>query len=293
MQVKKASRANKVTFVLNQLAQKSQVEMHVIMASFEMPDFEPFNIDPWDLEVMLSRYLVTQSDKKIEELFEYFGGTSELAERQDFTDSNAFQIFVSFQSDNKKIAQELADFLSSIGLKTFISVTDIKVGEQYHDVIQRNLRSSSAMVCLIGQKYAASPICNQEVGWALSQKTLILPYLVSPEVKPEIFGFIQLLQFEQFNGTVPNLGVSILDKLIQDQEISASVLDSLVTRFGRASTFDDARNIWSHIRKFDTVDDFNLARISGLREGNSQIHGANQGKLPQEISKRLSEWRDA
>jgi len=86
-------------------------------------------------------------------------------------------VFISHSSNDKEIAEDLAIQLNAFGLSVFLDSTSINPGQDWTQTILANLSGSPVMLLLASKNGIASPTVNQEVGWAMKQRCVIVPIL--------------------------------------------------------------------------------------------------------------------
>jgi hypothetical protein len=149
------------------------------------------------------------------------------------------------------------------------------------------------MICVIGENYQLKPICNQEVGWALSRSLPIIPIAVAEQIKPVEFGLMEQYQFIFHAGNLEITAKRVIENLISITPNKAALADNLVQNFISSTFFDQAKHRWAFLTLCEELSDENIKLLEKSIVDNSQIKGANHGGLPGAVKERIEHWKNS
>ena len=95
------------------------------------------------------------------------------------------QVFISYASADKAIADRVCDALEKAGVPCWIAPRDIPPGVDYPAAIVEGVRSTRVLVLLLTEHATGSPHVLSEVGHAFSGKKRIIPFRLSAAPLPE------------------------------------------------------------------------------------------------------------
>jgi len=113
------------------------------------------------------------------------------------------EVFLAYAEDNRSTAEQIRNSLRRAGFTVWTNRTDIQVGAEFQQVIDRGIEEANNVVYLLSSAAIASPYCQQELEYALALNKRIIPVLVeaiAPEqIPPDIRGlqYIDLTDNEQ------------------------------------------------------------------------------------------------
>jgi formylglycine-generating enzyme required for sulfatase activity len=106
------------------------------------------------------------------------------------------QVFISYASADKDIADRVCDTLEKAGLPCWIAPRDIAPSADYPSAIVEAVRSTHVMALLLTEQAAASPHVLSEVGHAFNGKKRNIPFRLSVAPMPEdLEYFLSLTQW--------------------------------------------------------------------------------------------------
>ena len=92
-------------------------------------------------------------------------------------------VFVSHGSEDRVLANELAAFIESKGVKAWIAPRDVRPGQDYSEQLQEAIETCSSFVVLVTEKANKSPYVRAETEMAFSTSKPIFPVRMS-DIKP-------------------------------------------------------------------------------------------------------------
>ena len=108
----------------------------------------------------------------------------------------AQQVFISYASADKAIADSICGTLENAGVSCWIAPRNIEAGVDYPTAIVEAVSSARAFVLILTEHAAASPHVLSEVGHAFSGKKRIIPFRIWQQPLPEdLEYFLSLTQW--------------------------------------------------------------------------------------------------
>ena len=92
------------------------------------------------------------------------------------------QVFFSYAQEDKAWAESFAEALRRQGLSLWFDEWDIKPGDKLRDALDQALRTSEAVILLLGPRSVERPALFFELGAALAMKKRIIP-IVSKDME--------------------------------------------------------------------------------------------------------------
>lgn len=106
------------------------------------------------------------------------------------------QIFISYASADKALADRACETLEKAGLPCWIAPRDIPPGADFPTAIVEGIRAARVLVLLLTEQAAASPHVLSEIGHAFNGKKRIIPFRLSVAPLPEdLEYFLSLTQW--------------------------------------------------------------------------------------------------
>jgi hypothetical protein len=98
-------------------------------------------------------------------------------------------IFISFASQDRKVATTLCSALESRGFSCWISTRDINPGENFQIAIVRAIRNAKMMLLVFTSNSNASDEMSKELALASQQKLIVVPLRVEDVAPNEAFAY--------------------------------------------------------------------------------------------------------
>lgn len=96
-------------------------------------------------------------------------------EGDELWDPGDFRLFLSHHSSKKEGVAQLRDALRAYCISGFVAHTDIEPTKQWESQIEAALRSMDALAAVLSPEFVSSRWCDQEVGFAMGRKRLVIP----------------------------------------------------------------------------------------------------------------------
>lgn len=100
-----------------------------------------------------------------------------------------YNLFISYASDNKDIADYIVDRLEKRGHRCFIAPRDIRTGSEYAAEIIRGISNSSAVLLVFSSKSDKSHYVLREINSAVSRNKSIIPLRIEDFLPSEAMEF--------------------------------------------------------------------------------------------------------
>lgn len=104
------------------------------------------------------------------------GASAPLTPPANWMGTKAFRLFISHVSKDKKIATRLKECLVPYEIAGFVAHEDIHPTREWQDEIERALQTMDALLAVHTVGFAASPWCQQEVGYALGRGAKVISF---------------------------------------------------------------------------------------------------------------------
>ena len=199
-------------------------------------------------------------------------GTNVQESRSDATKN--FTIFVSHSIKDLQLAKEIKEILELFGLNVFLAHQDIVPASDFDKVLLEKLQSSVIFMPLLTRNFQESEWTGQEIGIAVTSKSIILP--IKFDIDP--YGFIKNKQAVPFDNndlysSMGKLMSAIIVNLPQYQRsiIRRTVIQNLV-KYDKCYSFDIARVHMMIISGLQDISEQEMNQIASAIIENVQIH---------------------
>src|ERR1035437_2394206 len=108
----------------------------------------------------------------------------------------AQQVFISYASADKAIADSICSALENAGVSCWIAPRNIEAGVDYPTAIVEAVSSARAFVLILTEHAAASPHVLSEVSHAFNGKKRIIPFRIWQQTVPEDLEYFLSLRSE-------------------------------------------------------------------------------------------------
>jgi len=161
---------------------------------------------------------------------------------EDFTfwDFGYYRMFISHLTVDKMSASNLKAALAIYGISCFVAHEDIEPTKEWANEIEKALLTMDCLCAVITPQFNNSKWCDQEVGFALGRRTLIIPI----RKKHDPYGLMGKYQGIQSNGKTANqLAKEIFDILCKNPQSKKIYIRKLGNLFLNSKNTDEA-NKW-------------------------------------------------
>lgn len=185
-------------------------------------------------------------------------------------DEGHFRLFVCHLAQHKHEVGELRNFLKNDTTSAFVAHNDIEPTEEWQSVILDALSTADAMVALLHKGFHDSKWTDQEIGYALGRKILVIPVRLG--IDPS--GFIGRFQGANgMNKPLDQLSREIVGILTRHPLSRKRMAETLVYRFEHSASFAGARKNARDLAGAEYWDSSLTERCNAAYESNNQISG--------------------
>jgi nucleoside 2-deoxyribosyltransferase len=107
-------------------------------------------------------------------------------------------IFFSHSNDDRRWCEMLAADAARVGVTAYLAEHDHHAGRSLAEKVKSNIDRSKAAVVLLTNRSADSAYVQQEVGYALARRKLVIP-LVQPGLPQQKLAMLQGLEYIEFD----------------------------------------------------------------------------------------------
>lgn len=182
-----------------------------------------------------------------------------------------FKLFMSHITADKVLISQIKEYLNQYGIDSFVAHEDIKPSKEWMDEIVKALDTCDALAAFITPDYHSSLWTDQEVGYCIRRRVLILPIGLGQTP----YGFMGKYQGAQCKDkNAEEIADTIFEILKSNPRTKTKLFEGLVGSFEESTSFDSAAARSRLLRKIDTWSPELLRRIQVALENNSQISGS-------------------
>lgn len=180
------------------------------------------------------------SDEGVRGLYDYAVGGAQATPSQQNRDlpwdAGSFRLFASHSSTDKVLVGEVKRLLASFAVDLFVAHEDIDPTKEWLDEIDLAVDTCDALAAFLTPHFHSSSWCDQEVGFAMRRRVLIIPVCLG--VTP--YGFMN--RFQGLNAT--HLG----DDAVADSIFNILVTNALTTTRLSEAIVDSVASVGSWVQ---------------------------------------------
>jgi len=179
------------------------------------------------------------------------------------------KIFISYAHQDRELAGNIKSILQyEYGFDVFLAHDEIRPTEEWEAVIISNLRTSNVLVGLLTENYNNSEWTDQESGFALCRKILVIPVKVG--VNP--YGFLKRYQALTFR-TIESACKNIFNLIIDEEDLREDAMNGFIRVYSESESFDDAGTKTYKLLEYDDyLSPQQRNQILSIAVKNSQIY---------------------
>lgn len=179
----------------------------------------------------------------------------------------SLRVFISYSSDNRKIAHQLKSFLTVYGLKVFLADSSIIPADKWEDKILENLEKMEVFIPIITNEFKLSNWTDQESGIAEFRKVLIVP--IKADLNP--YGFLTKYQAIKLNKNNHQVTFNSIIKILY-RKCKVKFLDSLIEYISKSDSFEECNQRIIHLNEFADLNIRQSNKLLKVSINNTQIH---------------------
>lgn len=163
-----------------------------------------------------------------------------------------YKMFISHLTSNKDVASRLKAALLNYGITCFVAHEDIEPTREWQDEIEKALYTMDALCAIIVPDFIGSKWCDQELGFAMGRRKLIIP--IRKDADP--YGFVGKYQGIQSKGkSVGEVAKEVFETLCRNEYSKVPYTKILADLFINAKNRTEAIkwiSILSYTKDLDT-----------------------------------------
>lgn len=181
------------------------------------------------------------------------------------------RLFLSHISAHKVDVAGLKYELRQVGISGFVAHEDVEPSLIWQDEIVLALRTMHAMAAVLTPGFHESNWTDQEVGYALARRVVIIPIRVG--LTP--YGFMGAHQGLPGNLDQPQrVAASIARLLVRTRSTQPLMAEALVGALEKANSFAHAKTVTGLLEEVPSLSNDQLDRMTAAAKDNDQVSGS-------------------
>lgn len=183
------------------------------------------------------------------------------------------KLFISHRADYRHEVRIFAEALQEFGIHGFVAHEDITPTRAWTETLVSALYSMEVLLAFITDGFCSSPWVNQEIGFALSRKILIIPLKLQNENPPAFVSHIQAITvgLARFTDAVPQIF-----RALSSLPGSLQMRQGLIEAFIHSPSYTDADLRLHRLEEgISLLTDEELNRIADGYANNDQLYGCH------------------
>jgi hypothetical protein len=292
----RADRLDAIQRVARALRGRSWADVNLMLETFGFPRSD---YRDWESEYEYAVDMLRQGsdDEALVELDAYLRRDSTAqptgADEDRIWRPGTFRLFISHTSWHKARASRLASTFERLGVHAFVAHEAIEPTREWQDVIEVALLTCDALCAMLTSDFPESKWCDQEVGFAVAQRKLVLPL----EMGADPHGFIgkyQAIPSSIDRDTTYTDIEAMLQALVRHPSTAAKAAPVAVHRYARSGSFDGARDgyeLLTAIPRHEWTPSM-IEEVDRAHTENSQLQHGNLIPSGQPIPEAVNELLD-
>jgi hypothetical protein len=128
-----------------------------------------------------------------------------ITESRKNADNLLTDVFLAYAEEERTVAEQIRNSLRREGFTVWTNTTDIQVGADFQQVINRGIEEADNVVYLLSSAAVKSPWCQHELDYALSLHKRIIPVRVEAMAPDEIPAQVRELQYIDLTDNVQEI----------------------------------------------------------------------------------------
>lgn len=266
--MKPTERISLIKRIGKRLAEENWTDIDLVFSQFDVPALDWSGSDKYEYCVLRAKQA---SDSVLRAIGNHVLGTTDKSpplETQLPWQANRFRLFVSHITADKKLASALKEHLALAGIDVFVAHQDIEATAKWLEQIESALATCDALAALLTNRFHESRWTDQEVGFCVSRRVLIIP--VRFDIDP--YGFISRYQaFTPSPNDDRTIAQGIFDIVAKHDLTAEKMGAALVSTFAESFSFEDAKKNLKLLAHVTTWTPRLLREIEQAVEKNRQV----------------------
>ncbi len=189
------------------------------------------------------------------------------------------RVFLSHKSEFMRETAVLKEELAFYGASCFVAHEDIKPTKLWQDEIENALHSMDVLVALMTEGFQDSSWTDQEIGFAMGRKKLI----VSVRMGTDPYGFIG-----KYQGVASNWEDAPL-KIMKILMLEEKMIDAYIEKLRLCPSYEDANRLSQCLPYVGLITKEQIQKIIDIYAENGQVRGSRgfNGHKPDEHGKGI------
>jgi hypothetical protein len=253
----RGDRINLIRKIARRLEDESEVDGKLTLNTFEFPTVE-FDSYRGEWYGYLVEQLENGSDAQLTELHRHlFPDEAEPApapvdDAAGPWEAGTFHLFISHTSNNRERAGKLSEVMQSWGVNAFVAHDSIEPTRDWQEVIQGALERCHAMCVIVTPDLLESRWCDQEIGFALARRVLIVPLRIGADPHGFIGKFQAISVPVDHSLKAYQVAHRVFDALARNRLTATAMAASIVRRFANSGSFDNTRDVFPLLEGIST-----------------------------------------
>lgn len=185
-----------------------------------------------------------------------------------FWQQGYFRLFISHVSAHKAYAHQLKCALAVYQIAAFVAHDDIEPTKAWQTEIESALRTMDAVVAMVSPGFVGSHWCDQEVGFALGRRKLVVPLCMGADPH----GFLAKSQGLQISScNADQVAARVFDVLLRNVLSTNRMTDVLVQKLVASITYQSAKETIGLIEKAPRISELQGVRMMQAIDDNDQV----------------------
>ena len=239
-----------------------------------IPIEEEFSGQKWDYVLAV---LQGEPDDKIVALLQFVHGAATAAQvptveiRKLPWATSRFRLFASHKAEDKVLVSEIKQKLAWFAVDVFVAHEDIEPSKEWIEEIDLALDTCDALAAFLTPVYHSSDWCDQEVGFAMRRRVLIVPVCLG--VMP--YGFMNRYQgLKALKLSSADIAENVFGILMTNDLTAARMSEAVVNFTAEANSFNEAIQGSKLLASVTRWTPELLRKVEESIESNSQVSGA-------------------
>lgn len=263
----RAVRINMMREAANSLIERERPEMDLILREFDCLTDDTWHDGPLEYALEMLHGI---GDVNLVELHEYLIGRSGVAAMGSAGPwhEGHVRVFMSHIHQQRSFVGDVKTALVKFGVDAFVAHDDIEPSQEWMNEIEIALGTCDALAAFLHPNFRDSQWCDQEVGYCLPRRVLIMPLMFGDTPH----GFLSQWQGDRCLSQSPaQVAGKIFATCLGHEPLRDKVEEALLTAFENAGSFMDAADLAERLSLIKGWTPERIARVHKAFTANDQI----------------------